>query len=56
MFWKKDNNDVETDDRVDINPYTNQLQIRDAKFEDSGKNDARLKVRLNPIIIEKYIT
>ena len=39
VFWKKDNNDVETDDRVDIHPYTNQLQIREAKFEDSGKNN-----------------
>ena len=46
VFWKKDNNDVETDDRININPSTNQLQIKDAKFEDSGKNYLNYKQRL----------
>ena len=39
VSWKKDNNDVDVDnnDRLEIDTNTNELQIRDVKFKDSGK-------------------
>ena len=39
VSWKKDNNDVATNERITIDPKTFQLQIQDAKIKDSGNYD-----------------
>ena len=43
VFWKKDNTDVEANERIEIDSFTNKLVINDAKVDDSGNNDTYLK-------------
>ena len=49
VSWKKDNNDVDMDNsgRFDVDPKTNELQIQDAKIEDSGKYNSSRVMELN---------
>ena len=43
VSWKKDNTDVETNERIEIDPVTKKLVVNDAKFDDSGKSHTYLK-------------